>query len=57
MIAKIGVRAVLMIAVMATIGCDRVTKHVARVALAVNRDGRIWPTRFGWSTSKTPVGS
>ena len=34
MIARIGVRAVLLIAVVATIGCDRVTKHVARAALA-----------------------
>ena len=34
MIARIGVRTVLLIAVVATIGCDRVTKHVARAALA-----------------------
>src|SRR5688572_33026709 len=34
MIARIGVRAVLLSAVVATIGCDRVTKHVARAALA-----------------------
>jgi signal peptidase II len=34
MIARIGVRAVLLIAVVATIGCDRVTKHIARAALA-----------------------
>ena len=32
--ARIGVRALLLIAVAATIGCDRVTKHVARAALA-----------------------
>ena len=34
MIVRIGVRAALVIAVVATIGCDRVTKHAARVALA-----------------------
>jgi signal peptidase II len=34
MIARISVRAVLLIAVVATIGCDRVTKHVARTTLA-----------------------
>jgi signal peptidase II len=34
MIARIGGRALLLIAVVATIGCDRVTKHVAMAALA-----------------------
>jgi signal peptidase II len=34
MIARIGVRAVLLVAVLATIGCDRVTKHIATTALA-----------------------
>jgi lipoprotein signal peptidase len=34
MIARIGVRVALLIAVVATIGCDRVTKHIATVALA-----------------------
>ena len=34
MIGRIGVRAVLLIAVVATIGCDRVTKHVATLTLA-----------------------
>jgi len=34
MMARIAVRALVLIAVVATIGCDRVTKHVARAALA-----------------------
>jgi signal peptidase II len=34
MIARISVRAVLVAAVVATIGCDRVTKHIATAALA-----------------------
>jgi signal peptidase II len=38
MIRRLGVRAVLLIAVVSTIGCDRVTKHVAVAALA---DGHV----------------
>jgi signal peptidase II len=34
MIHRISVRVVLLVAVAATVGCDRVTKHVASVALA-----------------------
>lgn len=34
MIAKVGTRLALTIVVLATIGCDRVTKHVASVTLA-----------------------
>ena len=33
MIARIGVRGALLVAVVATIGCDRVTKHIAAAAL------------------------
>ena len=34
MIARIGVRIVLLTAIVATIGCDRVTKHVAATTLS-----------------------
>ena len=34
MIAKIGIRLALLVAIGATIGCDRVTKHVAATTLA-----------------------
>jgi signal peptidase II len=34
MIAKIGVRLALLVAIGATIGCDRVTKHIAATTLA-----------------------
>ena len=55
--ARLFGRLALVFAVVITIGCDRVTKHVATRTLAGAPDRSYWGTRCAWSTPRIPAAS
>ena len=57
MIRRVGVRLLVLFAVLGTVGCDQSPSSLPGRCSPAHRHDPIWPTRFGWIMQRILAGS